>query len=69
MLQRIRRLDKQGWSYEANTNLMEMVARVIGRRELEFLHHVVADLARAKELVVEDPNASRGVNDTSHCWG
>ncbi len=61
VIQRTRRPDKTGWCFEANTNLMEMVVRVLSRRELEFLNHVVADLARAKKMVDEDPIASKEV--------
>jgi len=38
------------WCYEGNTSLMDMISRVLTRREIDFIRGVVADLERAEAL-------------------
>ena len=64
--ERIRKPEQTGWAYSANTNLMEMIARVLNRREIDFLQRVVADLEKAKEMVAVDEGASAEVKRKVH---
>jgi DNA-binding transcriptional regulator GbsR (MarR family) len=45
---------KTAWHFEANTNLMNMIGRVLEEREGRFIARVKADLEEAQQLLPQD---------------
>lgn len=58
VVRRVRDPGDSTWRFEANTQFMDMVRRVLESREKEFLARVSADLSRAEEELSRDPTAS-----------
>jgi len=51
---RVRGPGSTAWQYEAETELIKMVVRVVEEREAAFLSRIRADLAEAKRLATEE---------------
>jgi len=51
---RVREAGSVAWQYEAETDLIKMVGRVVEEREAAFLSRIRADLAEARRLALEE---------------
>jgi DNA-binding transcriptional regulator GbsR (MarR family) len=51
---RVREAGSSAWQYEAETDLIKMVSRVVEEREAGFLTRIRADLAEARRLAAQD---------------
>jgi DNA-binding transcriptional regulator GbsR (MarR family) len=59
VVERVRRPGVESWLFEAETDLMRMVVRVISDREAKFVARVEADLAEAERLARADRGAAK----------
>lgn len=53
VVRRVRAPGESAWRYQAETEFVKMVTRVIEEREGQFIHRVRADLAEARRLASE----------------
>lgn len=61
VVRRVRRSGGSSWRYAANTELLEMVNRVLATREVTFLSRVRADLKAAEAAAKLDPDVGEDV--------
>jgi len=61
VIQRVRSPHDASWSFEARTNLMEMITRVLQQRESDLVTRVLDDLHEAETLASEDPSTPADV--------
>jgi DNA-binding transcriptional regulator GbsR (MarR family) len=54
VIERVRIPDESAWHFQANTDLMDMIGRVIEEREGRFISRVRADLQEAERLLKKD---------------
>lgn len=50
VVRRVRPANSDAWHFEAETDLLKMVGRVVSEREARFIERIEEDLARAEEL-------------------
>lgn len=61
VIRRVRRPTESHWRFQANSDLVAMLNRVLQQREAAFIGRVKADLARAEREAKADPTVPKAV--------